>query len=161
MNRVRDLVKRPVDTIRADTLVADALPLAEKSPTRKLVVERHGRVAGMICLCDLQKAPPRSRVDRWMSIPVETIEANAFADDAFTRMKVLDIGSLLVEDGGKTLGLLTLEDALGSEGVKCACCGSIAHVRLDPASGAWFCLDCSANAHTSERVQGMEMGGGD
>lgn len=113
--RVRDVMTTDVTTVEAGTSVAD---LVEQYFMRHTYggypVERRGKVIGLVTLHELRGVPP----DRRGVVPVETIMVPLSADltvdggtdlaDALTRLASTPSGRLLILDGERLRGLVTL-----------------------------------------------------
>ena len=88
---------------------ADRLAASE-GVHRLLVVERD-RVVGIVCRCDLQRAPSERVLDV-MQREVAVIDATATLGEAAAMMRLLHIGCLPVARDGRLVGLITRGDLL-------------------------------------------------
>lgn len=113
--KVGDVMTTDVKTVEATTSVADVIEAYFIRHTYGgYPVERRGEVIGLITLHELRNVPP----DRRREVPVETImvplSAGLVVDpeapvlDAFTRMASTRTGRLLILDGTRLGGLITL-----------------------------------------------------
>lgn len=113
--KVRDVMTADVRTVEAGTAVADVI---EQHFLRHTYggypVERRGEVIGLVTLHELRSVPSGQRRE----VPVEKIMVPLSADlvvdgettvlDAFNRMATTRQGRLVILDGGRLRGLITL-----------------------------------------------------
>jgi len=142
MTRDPLLIGSELDCDAADTLM-------RKAHVRHLIVVDGGRLAGVLCRCDLYAPGGNDRVGARMSRDVFTITPDATLGHALAAFARLPVGCLPVVDGDRIVGILTRGDLrragvpeplLG--GKSCALCGSCHGVRPDPVNGLDCCLDC-------------------
>jgi Zn-dependent protease len=113
--RVRDVMATEVKVVEAGMSVAD---LIEQCFLRHTYggypVEREGRVVGLVTLRELRDVSPERRREtlvQGVMVPLSdalVIDGEASAVDAFNRMASSQTGRLLVLDGGRLRGLVTL-----------------------------------------------------
>jgi CBS-domain-containing membrane protein len=141
-----------------------ALELAYQHRVHHLPVVVHEAAIGMVCTCDLQDAKPTDSVSSTMRSPPLSTSPDTLGDEALTLMNTHRVGSLLITEAGRILGIVTRKD-LSIAGVAmfedprgfCSCCGSIAHLK-EHATGA-LCADCFGRSTSSEGQ--LDHGGGD
>jgi len=127
---------------------ADALALARQ--VRHLFVVDRGRLAGVVCRCDLH--PHRDRDDlpvrAVMSTEVLALDEDATLGAATRAMREQRVGCLPVLEGSTLAGVITRgdlrragapEELLGAG--ECCNCGTRRAVRAGP-HGCDYCLDC-------------------
>jgi Zn-dependent protease/CBS domain-containing protein len=111
---VADVMTREVRTVPPDMRVADLLQLMLRE--RHLgypVVDRAGRLVGMVDLADLQGKPSETLVEQVMSHEVGTIALSATALDAFLRMSRRNFGRLIVVGRDREMvGILSKTDLI-------------------------------------------------
>lgn len=153
--RVKDLMSVDPVTVPSDLAIGDAERLAGERGIRHLLVVQGGRLAGVLCMCDLREHDLRAPVSRVMSTPFFSVGENESAERAAQTMQALAIGCLPVLDGSTLKGVLTRGDLwraglarteLG--GRLCASCKSHMHVRGDARTPevVSFCLECLERA---------------
>ena len=124
---VRDLMHPGVITCRPDaTLGQVAVMLTQHHVHALIVADRDGRPIGVISDFDLLagewlSADPESlevmrtmTAGELMSTPVDTIEADSPASEAARRMREEAIHRLLVTDGGKPVGVVSISDFIAN-----------------------------------------------
>ncbi|MEE9163568.1 MAG: CBS domain-containing protein, partial [Thermoplasmata archaeon] len=110
---VDDIMTHEVDTVTSDSTVAELM--------ERIAVERHmgypvvnGGLQGLVTFQDAVAVPKdrrdRVRVGDISSKEIVSIEPNAPALDALTRLTNRKIGRLIVTDGGRLVGILTRTD---------------------------------------------------
>ena len=157
------LMSRPLVVLQAFDTVGDALATAREHRVHHFPVYARGQLMGMLCTCDLQEAALDKPVAEVMR-PAVTIAASRSSADAAMLMKAAEVGSVLVLDqGGRTCGIVTRGDLDGKGAaqhiladVRCECCGTTHHLhRFD---GRRLCFSCRERA---AEPQAFETGGGD
>jgi acetoin utilization protein AcuB len=153
-NSLSGLMKRPLIVIADDVTVRDALAFARLKHVHHLPVVRRGSVVGLVCTCDLERAPLDSRADAVMSRPVISLEPTATLEEAARLMKERAVGSVVLIDGEVAQGIVTrgdlllarpeLEAALGA--ARCECCGITRHLHSTE-QGHTFCIYCIEPGH--------------
>jgi CBS domain-containing protein len=139
--------RRPL-CVRPETLARDALAFAREHDVEHLLVSESDNLVGVLCTCDLARAPSKQPVSKCMKSPAVTVEGTDSLRDAAALMRARRVGCLPVTAGGLLMGIVTRAD-FQRAGVpsnlfaaECASCG--AHHHLAPASerGVPFCVEC-------------------
>ncbi len=123
---VRDYMSINPVTIGPEDSVGEALQLMETHSIRRLPVISHGKIAGLVTTLDLLKASPspatslsiheinylypKIKIKEVMTKDVVTISPDTIIEEAAVVMRENKIGTLLVEQHGKLLGLITESD---------------------------------------------------
>ncbi|MGW5383140.1 CBS domain-containing protein [Nocardia sp. NPDC003963] len=112
--RARDILSRPVITVRPDTLLPDAVALLTGHGFAALpVVDDSERVVGILSESDAMTAPPgTATVDSAMTVPVEVV--GPAADTATIAGVALDhhVRSIPVVEAGVLVGIVSRRDLL-------------------------------------------------
>lgn len=160
---IERIMSTPVVSVTPAMHASDALELAYEHRVHHLPVVDHGRAVGIVCTCDLEDVAPTTQVFSSMRSPPISMHPRALAPDALDLMNTHRIGSLVVVDGERLLGIVTRQDLLKSgtpmfEDPRgfCSCCGSIAHLRPH-ATGA-LCSECWGRSGGEHQ---LDHGGGD
>lgn len=160
--RVLDVMSRPPVSVDAAIRSEDAERLAQERRVSHLMVLDQGGLVGVLCVCDLWRAPTAVPVGQLMSAPPKTIAPTALAEEACVRMRALRIGCLPVVERGELVGVVTRSDVAGSGGgpsaIRCAACGDHRHVREDPRTHEPFCFECRRRSVPPEPND--DLGGG-
>lgn len=150
---VNSIMTAPVRTLDANTPAMEALRLATEQDVHHFPVMEGGELLGLVCTCDLEDveltAPIKSAIRR---APV-CVDSRAEWGDAVQRMRNEVVGSVLVMQDGKAVGILTRED-VSRAGVDiadvpnfhCDSCGAVTHLRRDGQKGI-LCLDCRSHSN--------------
>jgi acetoin utilization protein AcuB len=162
---VTDVMSRPAVSVDERTSVRTALAIVARSGVHHLPVLRMGTLSGFVCACDLRDAPSDSPVGDRMRTRVVTIGLSSTAQQAANAMTEHSVGSVLVVDGAKLVGILTREDLLKScqdaealfAGQRCACCGKHQHLRAG-SDGHNLCIDCIDARSAGERLVSKTAG---
>lgn len=162
---VRDYMTRDVLGVLPKLSVSEALELANERQITHLPIMVDSKVIGIICTCDLEDAALSESISNIAHAPALTIAPDATLSDAAHWMKKAAVGSLIVETGGNTVGILTRTD-LERAGLSdpefresaCLGCGSFEHVHPN-ASSEWWCARCRSRRGPAHR--GDEIGVGD
>jgi len=105
-----------IDTVDAETSVADLIEQMFRQRHTGYPVERDGEIVGLVTLDDARAVREIERdayrVEEVMTTTLETIEPTAGAFDAMQRLEQNSIGRLLVYDDEEFLGLVTRSDLL-------------------------------------------------
>jgi len=150
---VAEFMSRSIIAVEESTRVEAALSLAAHNGVHHFPVLRQGKLAGMVCTCELDDAPLKGAVAERMRSPVITVSPEATAEQAVKRMKEYGVGSLLVLEAGAIRGIVTRDDLVRACGedetfqgeCRCASCGSRQHLRAGP-GGQELCADCMDRA---------------
>ncbi len=123
---VRDYMSINPVTIGPEESVGEALKLMEAHSIRRLPVILNGKITGLVTNLDLLKAAPspatslsiheinylypKIKIKEVMTKDVITISPDTVIEEAAVVMRENKIGTLLVEQHGKLLGLITESD---------------------------------------------------
>lgn len=115
--RLMEFMTQPVQTVGVETSAPDAWELMQRRRIRHLVVERNGRVAGVLSATDLGgKAGESIRhgrlVTELMTRKAITATPTTTVREAANLMRGHSIGCLPVCDGTKVTGMVTSLDLL-------------------------------------------------
>jgi acetoin utilization protein AcuB len=113
--RVAEVMSVSLLTVDGDTVVAEALRLAQVRGVKVVVVSNEDRLLGQVSIRELEEAPPGAFVRDVMQAPVRTVSASASLDEASKLMERHNTSGLLVLAGGVPVGLVTL-DELAADG---------------------------------------------
>jgi CBS-domain-containing membrane protein len=160
---VERIMSQPVVGVSPAMPASEALELAQEHRIHHLAVVEHGHAIGMVCTCNLEDSEPLASVRASMRCPPLSTGCLASAEEALQLMNRHQVGSLLVLNDRKLVGIVTRRD-LQQSGLAmfedprgfCSCCGSLAHLRAH-VTGA-LCADCADRSRAS---QVYEHGGGD
>ena len=114
--RTIDAVRRPGVAIEADKTVQDAAKLMESAGVGTLAVTDGGDLVGIVTDRDLVRramAPgldPTARVDAVMSMPVETVDADADLHDTVRAFETRAVRRLAVTQDGRFVGVISVDD---------------------------------------------------
>lgn len=159
---VQQLMSTPVIGVSPVMLVSDALELALQHELHHLPVINRGNALGMVCTCDLEVANPSATVSDSMRCPPASVGLETSGTDALKLMNSRRVGSLLVLEGERPVGIVTRRD-LQESGLPmsdprghCSCCSDIAHLR--PHVTGALCAECWDRSRPGAPV---DLGGGD
>ena len=116
--RIIDSLRKPLVTIEADRTVTDAAQLMDSRAVGALVVTDGGRLAGLVTDRDLatrglaRRVSPEARVDALMTTDPVTLPADADLRDAFPLFREHAIRRIVLVDGDRPLGVVTVDDLL-------------------------------------------------
>ena len=114
--RTIEAVRRPGIAIQADQTIRDAAKLMESAGVGTLVVVDGDDLVGIVTDRDLVRralAPgldPTARVDAVMSMPVETVDADADLHDTVRSFESRGTRRLVVTEGGRFVGIISVDD---------------------------------------------------
>jgi tRNA nucleotidyltransferase (CCA-adding enzyme) len=162
---VSSVMHAPVRTFRPDIKAIDALQFAERCGMHHLPLLEGGKIVALICTCDLEgldlQAPIREAITR----SAATLPAHSSAEAAMRVMVEQEVGSLLVTENERVVGIVTREDLSRAgfdldepPGFRCESCGSAKHLKTENNRGT-LCIDC--RAHAGPETAGDETGVGD
>ena len=146
---ISQVMKQPVICVNSVMNVIDALQVAKDHNIHHLVVMDNGALEGVVCTCDLRDASLRAPVQDVMHRDVATVSPDMTARQAAELMVSRKVGSVIVTNGRKPVGVVTRLDLsehdeatkeLISE-CKCAACGSHQHLRSGN-DGEYWCVSC-------------------
>lgn len=161
--RVETLMSKPVVAVTQSMEAAEALELAIQHRVHHLPVVEGDVAVGIVCTCDLEESRPTGSVGLVMKKPALSVVASTLGSEALEIMNAHRVGSLIVLQGDKVMGIVTRRDlARGGLPVMsdprghCSCCGSLSHLR-EHVTGA-LCADCLSRSRLHDEG---EIGGGD
>jgi CBS domain-containing protein len=119
--KVSDLMHADVYTVRPDDTLADVVEaLADAHITGVPVLERHGKILGVVSTADVLEAQAEGlaggaaweerMVEDVMTRPALTIPADADVREAALRMRYGEVHRLFVEKKGKLVGVISQTD---------------------------------------------------
>jgi CBS domain-containing protein len=116
--RTIETVRRPGLEVAPDTTLRHAAETMERSNVGSLAVVDGDRLVGIVTDRDIVRRgvakalDPTARIDGVMTSPVVTIDASADVHDAFALFRVHAVRRLAVVDGGRFVGMVTVDDLL-------------------------------------------------
>lgn len=111
-------VRRSGVAIAPERTIGDAAKLMDEAGVGALAVLDHDQLIGIVTDRDLVRRglarhlAPDARIDGVMSAPVVTIDAGADLHDAFALFRTHAVRRLAVLDGGRFVGMVTVDDLL-------------------------------------------------
>jgi Mg/Co/Ni transporter MgtE len=136
-------------TIEPTVALADAEQRLEAEHVSHLMVVLGSDLLGVLCICDVDRAPSGVLVGDAMSTRVWTADVETDAREAAERMLEHGVSCLPVLRRGALCGVITLSDLAkaglaSSAAARCSACGSDDHVRCAVHGlSAGFCLECT------------------
>ena len=119
MLTLQNMMTATLKTIRHDATVQEAARRMRDEKVGSLLVEREGRIVGIVTDTDIvRKAAAggadlgKEKVEAIMTAPVASIETQRSPQDAHDMMADLGVRHLAVTDKGKIVGLLSVRDLL-------------------------------------------------
>jgi signal-transduction protein with cAMP-binding, CBS, and nucleotidyltransferase domain len=115
---VQDLTCKPPVTIEASARITQAARLMDEQVVGAVVVVDHGRPVGIVTDRDLavravaQRVPPDARVDDVMSTDLVWVGPEQPVGAALEIFRERDIRRLPVIDGGRMVGMFTVDDLM-------------------------------------------------
>ena len=116
--RAIDAVHKPPMTIDAAATVTDAAQAMDRGAVGALVVTDGDRPVGIVTDRDLvvrgmaRRTPSDARVDSVMSTDLVTMAPDVDVHDALAKFREHDIRRLPLVDGGRVVGVLTVDDLI-------------------------------------------------
>ncbi|HVX22235.1 MAG TPA: CBS domain-containing protein [Acidimicrobiales bacterium] len=116
--RTIQLLHRSGVGVGPERSITDVAQIMEQSGIGSVAVVDGGVLVGIVTDRDLVRRalayelPPDARVDAVMSSPVATIDADADIHDAMDLVRSHGVRRLPVVDGGRFVGMLTIDDLL-------------------------------------------------
>jgi len=140
----------PLITVTSETQVHHAQETARQHGLHHLPVVSEEVLVGVVCTCDMLHEPPDTLISDLMHDPV-SLAIDDPVDDALEMMTQHTVGSVVLVEGERPVGIVTRSDLGARFSVvahdpipRCERCGIRAHLRRDE-TGAVFCLDCVSN----------------
>ena len=154
----------PVLTVGTDAQVQQVLALAELNGVHHFPIVTDGRLAGIVCTCDLQELSPDANVMQAAWRFVVTVPPDSMLIDAARLMALHGVGSVVVLNEGCVRGIVTRADCIRAApelqqllgDARCVACGTRFHLRPGP-DGHCICQDCQVRARDNGW---LELGGG-
>jgi predicted transcriptional regulator len=137
--------------------VLEALDHARGAGVHHLPVVEQETLLGITCTCDLADARLDASVEEVMKRSPATLPCDSTGLEAATIMRETGVGSVVVLDGQRPVGIVTRLDLLTRAGqvaqellqdVCCECCASREHLR-PYGPGRTLCKDCRDRAGDS------------
>jgi predicted transcriptional regulator len=161
--RLSELNHGQLITAEPQLTVAAALSFVHEHQIHHLPLVKDGELLGLVCTCDLYEARPEQQLGEVMKSPPVTLDLNATALDAAEAMEARSVGSVVVVEGARAVGIVTrgdlLERAPGVSDVlslqRCECCGLTRHLRTNRFEQT-LCIYCDERA---QEVGWFEAGG--
>jgi CBS domain-containing protein len=111
--QVQDVMTRKVLTLDAHDSIACAKARMRETGVHQLVVTgRDGRLAGVLGLADVHRAPDAGQVEDFMSRRLFIVHPGTSIGAAAALMRAHAIGCLPVMDGHRLVGIVTVSDML-------------------------------------------------
>ncbi|MFO0564580.1 MAG: CBS domain-containing protein [Polyangiaceae bacterium] len=163
---VREALSGVIFGVLPTMRVSEALDFIREHGVTHLPVVVEGRAAGVVCTCDLEDARLDAFVSSVMHTPVVSVPHNASLGEAAVLMAERGVGSVIVTEEERPLGILTRTDfgrfglaeaAFGER--RCFVCKTYDHVRMDERCGYFLCGACRAGSRAPRDDQ--ELGSGD
>jgi CBS domain-containing protein len=115
--RINEVMTHDPRTVSADSTLTDAARIMRDADVGAIVVERDGAVAGIVTDRDIVvravadgRDPGSTRVGDVASQSVVTVTPDQSVEDARRLMREHDVRRIVVEQGGRTVGILSLGD---------------------------------------------------
>jgi signal-transduction protein with cAMP-binding, CBS, and nucleotidyltransferase domain len=161
---VRSWMSHPVATIDEMTPAQEAWAQMEQQGLYHLLVTKEGRPRGVVCGCDLARAPGDAPVWRCMSSPAVVVLASADVESAAALLDEAHVGCLPVVSRKQVIGIVTRSDLRRAgalpplESQCCSACGGTHHLRVTECELV-LCVSCREQA--AVREPDSEIGVGD
>ncbi len=124
MKRVREVMVKPVRTILPSASMAEAAKLMRKNRIGCLVVVERDKLVGIITERDIaykivaEEKGPDTLVKEAMTTDLKTVDGDKSLRDAARLMASHLIRRLPVLEGGKLVGIITIEDIMRAEKIE-------------------------------------------
>lgn len=142
--------KDPLIAVSAHTLIIDAQRVARLHGIHHLPVIVEDELIGVLCTCDMLHEPPDTLVNAVMHEPI-SLDLEDSIDEALEMMTQHTVGSVILLEGGRPVGIVTRADLGAPFSVtshdpipRCERCGIRAHLRRTD-SGYIFCVECASD----------------
>jgi CBS domain-containing protein len=157
---LRELVGQELVAGHPGLTVSEALTLAADNELHHIPVMDGERLAGFVCTCDLRAATPSASLSDVMRTSVLTLDVDSTARDAATLMSENAVGSVIIVEQGRPVGIVTRGDLVArwpdsDELARCECCGLARHLSTNR-FGQVLCVYCHER---SEADDWFELGG--
>ena len=113
------LMHREVETTTVDSTLREVAGRMGEKKIGSLLVEKDGKIVGIVSETDLSRKavahgldPERTKVGDIMSSPIISIDVKGSAEDANDLMKSNGVRHLVVMDGEKVAGIISVRDLL-------------------------------------------------
>jgi CBS domain-containing protein len=116
--KVSQIMTRPVQTVKPGTRAAHARDRMRKNRIHHLLVQDGAELAGLLSARDLARCARRTTASKRMVVAdlmtprVVTVTPDTSVHRAADLMRGRSIGSLIVVDRGRAVGILTVSDLL-------------------------------------------------
>jgi CBS-domain-containing membrane protein len=169
MTKVTSVMSKYLVRLPRGMVAEDALERLEREAVHHALVAYEGDMQGVVCRCDLERVPAKTRVGDCMKKDYVFVDEETTCREAAEMMQRWGIGFLPVIGGtGDLIGVVTRRDLRRTgflpnrRGVdRCASCGET-H-SLAPCTDDWvpiFCRNCSEPPTSPDGVY-LTLGGGD
>jgi CBS-domain-containing membrane protein len=169
MAKVTGVMSKYLVRLPRGITVEEALERLEREAVHHALVTHDGDMEGVVCCCDLERVPAKTRVGDCMKKDYVFVDEETTAREAAEMMQRWGIGFLPVIGGtGELVGVVTRRDLRRTgylpnrRGVdRCASCGET-H-SLAPCTDDWipvFCRKCSEPPTSPDGLY-LTLGGGD
>jgi signal-transduction protein with cAMP-binding, CBS, and nucleotidyltransferase domain len=119
MSALAEIMCKQLKTVPGDTLVIDAAQKMRDEHIGSLLIEKDGKLVGIVTDTDIVRRAVANnldltqvRLESIMTSPLATIETTRNPQDAQDLMADLGIRHLVVQEAGKTAGLVSVRDLL-------------------------------------------------
>lgn len=151
------VMSKPVVVVPPHSRVDQVLELSSERGMHHFPIVDRDELVGLVCTCDLREEEPHATVGTLVRRSVVTLSVESSLDDAARVMARHAVGSAVIVDATRVMGIVTREDlfavdaelaAMLSEG-HCAACGTARHLRPS-IGGAYLCADCTERAKADD-----------
>jgi CBS-domain-containing membrane protein len=161
---IQQVMSAPVYVAAADTSVERAQGLLDRIQIHTLPVVDGGALMGIVCGCDLETAWPTEKLRHIAVRSVVRVSPHGRVEEAARAIASCQVGSVLVIDEGRLVGILTrgdLETAGYLPARQCASCGAV-HGLVTALDEVSFCRVCLEQTRSDGvRKYYFTLGGGD
>ena len=113
------LMHREVMTVSMDATLREVAQKMSEKKIGSLLVEKNGKTVGIVSETDLARKgvgrgldPERAKAGEIMSAPIISIDIKGSAEEANDLMKTHGVRHLIVMDGEKVVGIISVRDLL-------------------------------------------------
>ena len=168
MSKVISVMSKYLVRLSGSITAEEAMERLEREAVHHALVTHDDDMEGVVCLCDLERVPSRTRVAACMKKDYVFVDEDTTAREAADMMQRWGIGFLpVISESGDLIGVVTRRDLRRTgflpnrRGVdRCASCGET-H-SLAPCTDEWipvFCKKCSEPPVPRDMY--LTLGGGD